>query len=148
MRAGAGWVLAGGLSLVGCGAADPGADFAKPDRRLEGTSWRMESLGGEPVQAPMGSAEKPTLTFKNGFATWTVGCNGFDALYRTENDRLSLQSRPKKRVGGCEAFERPIEAALGGEAMPFRRLDRSLTIMTPDGPLELRRTNFEAARVR
>lgn len=134
--------------LAGCGRSDPDADFSRPDRRLEGTSWRMEALAGEPVLGPPGAAEEPTLTFQNGFAVWTVGCNGFDSLYRAEGDRLTLRPRPKKRIGGCETIERPIEAALAGPSMPFRREDRRLRIETPEGPLELRRTPFQAPRIR
>lgn len=134
--------------LTGCGRSGPDADFSRPDRRLEGTSWRMETLAGEPVPAPRGGSEEPTLTFKNGYATWTVGCNGFDALYSSRDDRLTFRPRARKRIGGCEAWERPIESALGGEAMAFRRAGREMVIDTPRGPLELRRVRFQPARAR
>lgn len=134
--------------LIGCGRSDPEGDFGRPDRRLEGTSWRMQTLAGEPVLTPEGASETATLTFKNGFATWTIGCNGFDARYSSRDDRLTLRPRARKRIGGCEPWERPIETALGGQAMAFRIADRELVIDTPSGALELRRMKFQPMRAR
>ncbi|MDP8916166.1 MAG: hypothetical protein M3M95_02970, partial [Pseudomonadota bacterium] len=86
------------------------------------------------------------------FASWTVGCNGFDALYRSEDDRLALRPRQARRIAGCQAWERPIKSALwsedSGEGMAFRRSDRDLVIQTPQGPLELRRVPFQPVRAR
>ena len=112
----------------------------------------MLELGGEPVLGAPGAAQQPTLTFQNGFASWTIGCNGFDALYRSRDDRLAFRPRHARRIGGCQAWEQPIQAALWaepkGEGMAFRREDRDLVIETPQGPLELRRVPFQPVRAR
>lgn len=126
-------------SVAGCSDREA---FAKPDRRLENTSWRMETLGGEAIQAPPGGGE-PTLSFKAGFATWTVGCNRFDAQYRTDGDRLDLQGQPGRVVGGCEPFERPLRTALAGDGLSFEQEERRMRIRTPAGALELRRVRFQ-----
>jgi hypothetical protein len=125
----------------GAGCSD-GEDFAKPDRRLESTSWRMETLGGEAIQSPPGGGE-PTLSFKAGFATWTVGCNRFDAQYRTDGDRLDLRTQPGQVIGGCEPFERPLRTALVGDGLSFEQEGRRMRIRTPAGALELRRVRFQ-----
>jgi heat shock protein HslJ len=136
------------VALAGCEGADRDAAFSRPDRRLEGTSWRLETLAGEPVLTPRGASAEPALTFKNGFATWTVGCNGFDARYSSRDDRLTLKPRVRKRIGGCEAWERPVETALSGKAMPYRREGVTLVIQTPQGELAMKRVRFAPVKAR
>jgi heat shock protein HslJ len=51
----------------------PGEEFAT----LDGTSWRLETIQGEPVLP----GTEPTLVFEDGNAGGTTGCNSFGGPY-------------------------------------------------------------------
>jgi copper homeostasis protein (lipoprotein) len=86
---------------------------------LEGTSWRLVSLGGKAVFPPEGRP-RPSLDLdaEAARATGTDGCNRFMGGYSLDGDRLSfkeLASTMMACVDGMEEAQR-FTAALGATA--------------------------------
>jgi heat shock protein HslJ len=69
------------LALSGCSALLKGED------PLNGTSWRLESLGGRKVQ----EGRAPTLDFLDGRVMGNGGCNSYQGSYFISAEQIQFK---------------------------------------------------------
>jgi len=99
-----------------------------PANDLSGTSWRVQSIAGQP-------ASGPTIEFAQDRISGTGGCNRFFGGYTAEQGRLSVSGVGSTRMA-CDPDIMRREAdyfSVLNAAQSYRRDDGQLTIATADG---------------
>ncbi len=59
-----------------------------PPTNLNGTSWNLASLNGQPVL----DGTQPTLTFADGQVSGNASCNGIGGDYTLRGDKLTFEA--------------------------------------------------------
>lgn len=114
------------LLLAACGAPG-GAD-------LEGTSWRLVEIAGQPVMPDSG----PTLGFEQGQAGGNGSCNGFGGEYQAAGGKLTFGPLMSTLMY-CEDVMEQETAYLAAlqDAAGYEIKDGILLILNVDGQVVL-----------
>jgi len=159
-------VVAALLSACGSGVdgdAKPGiatnqaAPALRPDEgrpvrpsELHGTSWRIRSIGGRPVEAPRedgGETRYPQLRFGRDWYGGTGGCNFLGGMGFVEAGRLYTLPGPQTLVGCSErlGWQDNRLSAILASSPPVRRVSPQEVVigtrdvgllLSSDGPCE------------
>ncbi len=119
------------LGLAACSAAAPSTD-------LNGTSWALVEISGQPVVA----GSSPTLSFEEEQAGGNSSCNSFSASYEASQDGKLTFGPPMSTLmacldsGGVMDQETAYLAALQSAAA-YQMKDGRLLILNADGDVVL-----------
>lgn len=132
-----GWIVATATAaattaaLAGCAAAAPGAGDGPLPPGLVGTTWRAETIAGQPVADGAAS----TLSFlADGRVAGLGGCNRYAGTIRAEDGRLRVGPLAATRMACDPALmdqEARFFAALEGTAR--LRRDGGFLLLEPEG---------------
>ena len=100
---------------------------ANPPVDLDGTSWTVTTLNGQPVLEGF----LPTLTFANGQASGNGSCNGFGGEYMQNGDELTFGPLMSTLMA-CEPQE-----VMGQESAYFAALGKVTGFTVVNGELHL-----------
>ena len=104
-------LLVGALVMVVASCSeDDGEDAAgAAGADLEGTSWTLDTLGGQP---PV-SDGVPTLEFAaDGTVSGSTGCNRYAGTYEADGDRISIEIGPLTLAACSAELDQQQQAAL------------------------------------
>lgn len=115
------------MFLAGCGAFGSSAE-------LEGTSWNLVEIAGQPVVA----GSNPTLSFEQGQAGGNGSCNSFGGSYEAGNGKLTFGPLVSTLMY-CENVMEQETAYLAAlqDAAGYEIRDDSLLILDADGLVTL-----------
>lgn len=109
------------MLLASCGSMEAGSQPAA----LEGTSWRLQYYNkNQPL-----AGHEPTISFEDGQAGGTTGCNSYGGGYELDGSQLSFSGMFMTEMW-CEGLMEQESAylALLGQAEGYQILDGVLTI--------------------
>lgn len=116
-------------TLTGCSTMSPQNTSSAPVSGLNDTAWTLASLPG----AVLPPAPRPTLSFEDGRAAGSDGCNRFGTSFKAADGKLELAPQRMSTQMACpppeqqlaQAFNRVLDAARGYriEAGSLRLLD-------------------------
>ena len=115
-------VIGAVLALSACAAS--GAND------LDGTNWKLDSIGGVAV------AHSATLSFADGKITGNGGCNSFGGGYKLDGSTITISEPIASTLMACEGDVMDLEtnylnALQSGPT--FSKSGNQLTLTTPDG---------------
>ena len=117
-----GLVIGAVLALSACSAS--GAND------LEGTNWKLDSIGG------VAAAHTATLSFADGKITGNAGCNSFGGGYKVDGSKITISEPIASTLMACENDVMDLETkyltVLQSEPT-FAKSGNQLTLTTPDG---------------
>ena len=114
------------LLLSACGAVAP----ATPS--LEGTSWQLESLAGEPALP----GTDVTIEFKDGQAGGQAGCNGYGGAYKVDGNEITFRELASTLMACADPAVMEQESAylqFLGEVQRFELVEGQLQLVRADG---------------
>lgn len=104
-------LLAIGLLVAAC-AGSTGSTSGPTDRAssapdpLDGTSWFLQSLDGEPIAADAGI----TLAFSEGSVSGSSGCNTYSGAYQLDGPSVTIGPLAATEMACAEPAKMTIEA--------------------------------------
>ncbi len=109
------------MLLTACG----GSGAADQSASLDGTSWVLTAFN---KNRPLDGRE-PTISFEDGQASGTTGCNSYGGGYQLKGDQLSFDAMFMTEMF-CEdvADQESVYLELLGQAERFEVVDGVLTI--------------------
>lgn len=116
-------VIADGRTLHGCGGR------VLPPTHLDGTSWRIISIDGQPLVAGRTAAE---LRFEGNRVSGGVGCNSLTGTFASDGTRLTISQLASTRMA-CEPALMALESRLVvllGQSLALRVEGRGRMILT------------------
>ncbi|MEE4145147.1 MAG: META domain-containing protein [Halieaceae bacterium] len=125
---------ADGRFLAGC-CRIPATVESVSDTPLEGTSWRLGSLGGESLSALAASPRPVIARFEAGRLSGFSGCNNFMGSYSVDGDSLAIGPLAGSMMA-CDEDVMAIENALHAALSAVNRFSISadqLTLLTGSG---------------
>lgn len=112
--------------LNGCGRAYPDA------RSLDGSEWRIASVGGQPVTLP----RPATIAFTEDRVSGSTGCNRFTGGYTLQAGRLGTPRLAMTRMacmGDAGAVEAAVTDLLNDPMVAYPMRDGSIRLVGTDG---------------
>jgi len=119
-------VKIGRRTLNGCGRAYPDA------RSLDGSEWRIASIGGQPVTLP----RPATIAFTEDRVSGSTGCNRFMGDYSIQAGRLSTPRLAMTRMactGDAGAIEAAVTDLLNDPMVAYPMRDGSIRLVGTQG---------------
>lgn len=112
--------------LNGCGRAYPDA------RSLDGSEWRIASIGGVPVTLP----RPATIAFTDDRVSGSTGCNRFTGGYRIQAGRLATPRLAMTRMacaGEAGEVEAAVTSLLNDPMVAYPMRDGSIRLVGTEG---------------
>ncbi len=119
-------VKIGRRTLNGCGRAYPAA------HSLDGSEWRIVSVGGAPVILP----RPATIAFTEDRVSGSTGCNRFTGGYAIRAGRLSTTRLAMTRMacmGEAGAIEAAVTGLLNDPMVAYPMRDGSIRLVGTEG---------------
>lgn len=114
--------------LTGCGRAYPDA------RSLDGSEWRIASVGGQSVTLP----RPATIAFTEDRVSGWTGCNRFTGGYTLQSGRLSTPRLAMTRVACMDAagtVEAAVTDLLNDPMVAYPMRDGSIRLVGTEGKI-------------
>jgi len=130
LSAGPAWKL-DGSNLVITGSGAEIVLTAEAPAKLEGGTWKLESIIQADAVSSVPGRVPATLTFENGKVAVFTGCNDGSASYKVDGQAITFESlvHTDKACGQDEtAVEKAVLAALNGKVT--YKIDRSSLTLT------------------